>query len=235
MRAFATLLTAVLAVLAWAAADPFDVYVSNIEILQSKAVQADLKISDAQRAALNKHADWYNGQTKKVVEPLQAAKATDSQRQQGATKIAGFQEQLKGRIIKELSNWQVKRLGQISLQQAGIVALLDQRVAKKVGLTDGQLTKLRNGWESSGKRVADAERKAKQPIFDKYKKKSPKDDKEAKELGDAYAKEMQAADKSLEPVLAKAKKEFETLVDTTLTAGQKKAWGDLKGPQFRAK
>jgi hypothetical protein len=218
----------------WAAPDQFDVYVANIEILQAKPVQAELKISDAQRAALNKHADWYNGQTKKVVDQLKASKGTDADRQKGMSQVSSLQQQLKNKVIGELSSWQVKRLGQISLQQAGIVALLDSKVAKKVGMTDAQVKKLRAGWEASGKLVAEAETKARQPVFNKYKDKQPKDEKEAKELSEAYSREMEAASKALDPVLAKAKKDFEALVDSTLTPGQKKAWGDLKGSAFRA-
>ena len=218
----------------WAAPDPFDVYVANIEILQAKPVQSELKITDAQRAALNKHADWYNGQTKKVVDQLKTTKGTGADRQKGMTQISSLQDQLKGKVIGELSSWQVKRLGQISLQQAGIVALLDSKVAKKVGMTEVQIKKLRTGWEASGKLVAEAETKARQPVFNKYKDKQPKDEKEARELSEAYNREMEAASKTLDPVLAKAKKDFEAIVDSTLTPGQKKAWGDLKGPTFRA-
>jgi hypothetical protein len=233
MRPFVALSLAAFASPVLSAPDPFDVFVANIEILQAKPVQAELKISESQRAALNKHAEWYNGLTRKAVERVNAA-SSDKDRQKGLKEIAGLQERLKTKVIGELSHWQVRRLAQISLQQAGIVALLDTRVAKRIGLTDAQVKRLREGWDVSGRMVAEAEDKARRPVFEKYKNKRAKDNKEAEDLRKAFAQDMEAASRSLGPVLAKAKRDFESVVDSTLTPGQKKAWHELKGPSFRA-
>ncbi|MEZ5163707.1 MAG: hypothetical protein R2688_08135 [Fimbriimonadaceae bacterium] len=46
------------------AADAFDKSVANIALLQIKEVQTDVGITAAQRTQLNKHADWFNAESK---------------------------------------------------------------------------------------------------------------------------------------------------------------------------
>lgn len=42
------------------AADEFDMYVSDVAILQIKEIQTELKITEGQRVAMNSHAEWLN-------------------------------------------------------------------------------------------------------------------------------------------------------------------------------
>ena len=50
---------------AYAMAD-FDFEVVDIGMLQAKEIQKELGITEAQRAALNHNADWFNAENKKL-------------------------------------------------------------------------------------------------------------------------------------------------------------------------
>lgn len=227
-----TLLTTLLATsLSMAQADAFDKHVASVEVLQAKPVQSELKISEGQRAALNKHAAWYNKATEGIVKSLGNSPST-AEKEKSAERIQSLHGQLKDKVFGELSKWQMKRLGQISLQQLGVLAVMDAKVASKIGLSSSQLKTIRDGWNRTGTKVAEIERKARQPIWDKYKAKKPKDDKEAQSLRTAFEQEMRAAGDKIAPQLKAQKEGFESLVDKTLSASQKKTWDELKGKPF---
>ncbi|MCW5937869.1 MAG: hypothetical protein KIT11_11260 [Fimbriimonadaceae bacterium] len=217
---------------AWAQDTAFDRHVASVELLQSKAIQSELKVSDSQRAALNKHADWYNKQTADIIKSL-GQRPSETAQKGAADRIGGLQKQLKERVLNELSKWQMSRLREISLQQLGVLAVMDTQISKKIGVSDSQLEKIRAFWNKTGTSVAEIERKARQPIWDKYKDKKPKDEAEAKKLQESFSSEMEAASRTVAPDLAKHKKAFEDYVDGVLSSAQKEKWKALKGTPFK--
>lgn len=205
--------------------------IASVDILQAKAVQAELKVTDSQRSDFNKHADAYNTSTKSLTADAQAGKVT---RAEFTQKLADAQALLHDNVIAVLTPTQQTRLGQITLQQGGVLAVLNPVVASKLTLTEAQRKTLTDGLQATGKEVAEIERKAKEPVIDKYKAMKPASEAEKDRLAGELQKELKAINEKIKPDLLKARKGFEDLVDKTLTSGQKKTWGDLKGPAFKA-
>jgi len=204
--------------------------IASIDILQAKSVQTELKVTESQRAAFNKHADGYNEQTKTLTSSFQKGTLPKAD---FAKKLGDAQTSLHDRIIAELASPQISRLGQITLQRAGIIALMNPLVSSKLGITQAQSKTLTEGLRKTGEEVAEIERKTKEPIVKKYQAMTPKTDDEKTKLQAELDKEILAANKKNQPELLKARKGFEDLVDKTLTTGQKKSWSDLKGPLFK--
>ena len=205
--------------------------IASVDPLQSKAVQAELKVTEAQRAAFNKHADAYNATTKTLQDSLQAGTLNQTDFKK---KVVEAQAVLHDKITDELTSTQTARLGQITLQRFGIVALLNPIVAERLVLTETQRKALADAWTKTGTQVAELERKAKQPIVEKYKAMDPpKTVEERDRLQGQLDQEIKDANARIEPDILKLKKDYEDVVDKTLTAGQKKTWADLLGPPFK--
>jgi len=216
-------------------ADAFDERTSNVALLQSKAVQTDLKISEAQRKKMNVHAEWFNKEAQKIRDAwVKTAQGKNPPPPAPTAKLQALEQSLKAKVFKELSQTQIKRLREITVQQAGVLALLDDSVAKKIGLTAAQITSLKAKFKSNAEAAQKLQATAINPINAKYKDKKPKDQKEAEAMQAQYSKEVQAAAKKIEPQLAALRKGFETFVNTTLSAAQKSSWSALKGKAFKA-
>ncbi|MEZ5163708.1 MAG: hypothetical protein R2688_08140 [Fimbriimonadaceae bacterium] len=78
------------------------------------------------------------------------------------------------KVVGVLTAGQLKRLREITLQNAGPVAMMDPTVAKKIGLSDSQLKSIRSRFDSDAKKADGIQEKAFKPIIDKYKAKKPK-------------------------------------------------------------
>jgi len=214
-------------------ADAFDERTANVALLQDKRVQTDLKISEAQRKKMNTHAEWFNKEAEKIRQAwVKSAQGKNPPPAPPQAKMQALEQSLKSRVFKELSQTQIKRLREITVQQAGVLALLDDSVAKKIGLSATQVSALKARFKSNAEKAQKLQTAAINPINAKYKDKKPKDQKEAQALQAQYGKEIQAAAKKIEPQITKLRKEFETFVGTTLSASQKSAWSALKGKPF---
>ena len=218
----------------FATADAFDERVANVALLQAKPVQKELKISETQLKKMNTHADAFNAEAKKINEEYQKnASKGESAMKTAATKMQAAEQRLKSKVIKELSQVQIKRLREITVQQAGVLGLMDENVAKKVGINATQLNNMRNRFKSNAEKAQKIQQNALGPINSKYAAKKPKNEAEAKTMQEAYQKEMQAAAKKVEPQLAQLRKDFETYATGLLSATQKTAWNNLKGKAFK--
>jgi hypothetical protein len=226
-----------------ASADQFDFLVANVSLLQDKAVQKELGVSESLRTKLNKHADWFNGQMKQMDQDLAAARKKNPKAKPSGDKIIGLQKQLKSKVLAELSARQVLRLREITLQEAGLSALLDKTVADRVGLSAAQLKSLRDEWsrnekkaDAYGKEGGKIEEKAIQPVLAKYGKSQPKDKADAEKR----RAEVQAALKKYEPQLKAVQEKinalgpsFESFVKKTCTTDQLSTFKTLQGPTFK--
>ncbi len=232
-----TLLATVLVASAasFASAD-FDSDVANIALLQSKPIQTELKVSAAQRATLNKHADWFNAENKKLSAEAEAlAKQGKQPTQALINKGTKLGDTMKTKVLAVLSKYQKQRLREITLQGAGYLALMDPIVGKRVGVTADQTSKIRKQFEASGKKAGEIQQKAIKPIMDKYKDKKPKNAEEQQKLATQFQGEMGAAQKKVEPQLKKLQDEFNAFVKKTLTAAQMKTWNGLLGAKYVGK
>lgn len=216
----------------FASAD-FDTDVANIALLQSKKIQTELKVTAAQRATLNKHADWFNAENQKLVKEAEAlAKQGKQPTQAMMQKGNKIQADMKTKVVSVLSKWQKQRLREITLQGAGYLALMDPTVAKRVGLSSTQSANIRKEFEANGKKAGEAQQKAIKPIVDKYQGKKPKNAAEEQKLSAEFQKEMQAAQAKVQPTLKKLQDSFNAYVKKTLTAQQMKTFTTLQGPKY---
>lgn len=202
--------------------DPFDLYLCDINVLQDKAVQAELKVDEELRAKLNEHAAWFDQEAKRIEENFPADARVEA--------LLRSRAMFKARVLDSLSDPQVKRLAQLSLRAMDVVAVLDLKIGEKLGITEAQQTVLFESWKKTGESVAAALARVRQPIVDKYRAMKADSEGERKAQQAAAAKEMAEADKSVAEEIQGLKKAFEKTVADTLTEGQKKEWERLKGP-----
>ena len=234
MARFSRLVTTLLAATSLlgvaAAADEFDAYFSDIGILQLKPVQQELKVTEGQRLAMNKHADWLNAQSQAINTQVRSGKT----KPEDANRLmVGHLSSLKKKVLAELTAPQVKRLREITLQRDGLLPLLDKRMADRIGMTVAQSKKLRDAYEADNRKANDIQTKALKPIVDKYAAMKPKDAAERKRLEEQGNKEIEAANAKIKPQLEQIVKDFKALVESTLSKGQKDDFEKLKGVPFK--
>lgn len=205
--------------------DSFDAYVANIQILQFKEVQTELKVTAAQRTSLNKHADWFNAESRKVQE---AARKSPEDRKipERLTALLG---QMKDRVFKVLTATQLRRLRELSLQSAGPAAILDDRVAQRIGVSKSQLDRMRKTYSDNSQKAAQLQERTFRPIMEKYDKQKPKNDAERKKLAGEMEKEMRAAGQKINPQVMQLAESTRKSIDGMLTAAQKTAFRGLLG------
>jgi hypothetical protein len=220
----APLLMALAAAFGAADRDPLDLYLCDIVLLQNKAVQAEIKLEEAQRAKLNDLADAFAAEARRIEQEAPADSRVE--------RVLRERAALKERVLAALTDAQVKRLAQISLQAMDVVAVLDVRVAERLGVTEAQAAALKAAWEATGRAVAKSLEAAREPVLAKYRAMRPASDAERKALAEALGKELAEADKTAKPEIERHKKTFESAVARTFTDGQKKEWDALKGAPF---
>lgn len=211
------------------ATDEFDMYVSDVAILQIKEIQKELKITEGQRASMNNHAKWLNEQGIEIDKLVVDRKLSP----ENANKtMQALLATLKKKVLGELSDAQVKRLREITLQRDGLLPLMDQKVSEKIRMTKAQLKKIREAYVTNDVRSKALQEKAFAPIRQKYDRMKPKNETERQQLLAQANKELDAAKAVLAPELEKLGKEFEGLVNRTLSKGQLDAFKALKGRPF---
>ncbi len=180
MRLFTILTFLVLTVTAFAA-DPFDLKVANIDVLQDKNVQAELGITPGQLKSMNGFAAQYSAVNKTKIEEYQKAKKQVDQ------SFSDFHVKqyiaLRTNVLKLLSPNQVKRLRELTLQAAGPRALLDKAVADKVGIPSTDYNNFCAAIREGDQKVAKIKKEVSDKIQLKYKgQKPPKTKKESDTL-----------------------------------------------------
>src|SRR5438270_3938917 len=89
-------LVASVGVSAFAQLDPFDAKYSHMELLQRKDLQHEIKLTEAQRATMNKFADQHRARVKKFTEDMHAAGRDKGQISQAdQQKLIGFYSDLR--------------------------------------------------------------------------------------------------------------------------------------------
>jgi len=213
---------------------PFDVAVADVGLLQVKSVQDELKIDESQRARMNKHADTH----KKALEAYRAEvekKKIDPAQAMQSKEMAKIFEDLKKGVLGELTAAQILRLREITLQRAGIVAIGQADVAKRVGLNDTQLEKFRSTFQTEFQKVQKLREEAMRTALKEYEGKQPKSEAEANTWREAAQKKLADAEKTLAPRVAALAKETEGKLTALLSSEQQKNWNALKGSPFTIK
>ena len=212
----------------------FDQDVADIALLQAQEIQKELKINPSQKFTLNKHADWFNAENQKLMKEAQKYAQEGKQPPQSVVnKSVKLGDDMKKKVLAVLSKWQTKRLREITLQNAGIIALMDPIVSKEVGVSAANLKKIRDKFDENGKKAAQAQQAAFKPIVDKYQNKKATTDAEKRKLQEDFGKEMEAAQKKVQPQLKKFQDEWVSFVKKTIPAAQMKKFETLQGTPFK--
>lgn len=204
--------------------DDFDRHVADIVILQLKPVQREIGLTEAQRAKMNDAADQHRAELSQYEEELERSKGKPK-----SARLIKYYDELKGKVLNQLTPAQVKRLGQISLQHAGVLALGDQVVATRIGLSSAQLAAVRKAIVSDQKTIARVEKETAGPILAKYKDRKPQSAQEAQELRKKVHDEVQAA---VGPKLEMIVAADSANIMKGLSPAQRKAFRDLQGKRF---
>lgn len=221
------------AVTASAQVDPFDYHCADVILLQAKQVQTELKVTEAQRGKMNDAAATHKTRLTTYQAQQQAAKTKDTQ-PQTATKLKGFFDELKKGVFGSLNAAQLKRLREITLQRAGLLALLDDVVAKKINFAGANYTTFRNTFSNGAKEAGNIERTNLKPILDKYEPRvrAAKTPDERKQVEAQMRPELEAASKKIAPQIQSLQAETQKKLVALLTPAQKTAWQALLGKPF---
>lgn len=219
-------LTFLLLAAATADRDPFQLYLCDVTLLQDKAVQAELKVGEPQRAQLNVHADWLAAEARRIASETPADAQVES--------LLAIRAEFKRRVLDCLTDPQVVRLAQLSLRAMDVVAVLDVQVSAKLGITEAQSGRITAAWKDTGTAVAATLERARAPVVAKYRAMPPPTQAEREARQREFLQELAEADKSVEEEVEAHKRKFEKVVGETLTDGQKREWEALKGPPLKA-
>lgn len=215
-------------------ADEFDKQIADLNLLFSKEIQTELGVTESQRAKMNKHGDTLRAAMDKLQQDFQKRqKESKTQIQPPVAEINGLQVAFHDNVLGELTDKQITRLRELTLQTAGYPALMNPIVAKRVGLSDAQVKAVRQAFESTAKKAAEAEQKVMAPIEAKYKDKKPKNEEEAKALQAKVTEEVNAARKKLDPTLKKYRDEFIAAIKKIIKAKQFNVFDSLMGKKFQ--
>jgi hypothetical protein len=215
--------------------DAFDAHAADVQILQLKEVQTELKITDGQRTAMNQHAESHRKKVQAYVEQLKKDKKDPATLPQPDPKLLQFFNELKTSVVKVLQPSQLRRLREITLQNAGVAALMDQRVATRAGLSADQLKKIRAAFDAGAKEAAKIEQDTLREALKEFEGRKPTSEAEAKKMQEEAQKKIQAAMQKVRPRIEKLQTDTRNRMTAVLTAAQKKTWADLQGTQFRPK
>ena len=214
--------------------DPFFFHTADVQLLQAKPIQTELKITEAQRTAMNKFATKHREKLEALEKKYEKEKKSMADAQSDPMIVAYYLE-LKTNVMLQLSKTQLKRLSELSLQRVGMAALTDDVVATKVGLNKSQLAKFRDAFKSNGLKFQKAQQEAMAPIRKKYEGKKPKDEKEATTLRNQYNADMEAVMKKAGPKLESIQKAAEKQLLSLLTSAQQSTFKSYQGKIFTAK
>jgi hypothetical protein len=216
-----------------AQADDFDRQIASVVLLQNQAVQKELAVTKAQRDKLNVHATKFNAEQKAYVEKVNKAANGKTPPPRDQAKELKMVLDFKNKVLAVLTEKQVVRLRQISLQAVGVAAMADEVVAKRIGLNNTQVTKIRTIVESGLKEG--------QNISDAAMKQATKGLKNEPNMTDAEKKKAKAEfDKRWKIYGPPAQKKLDQIRTRTiqsvmalLTSGQTSTWNSLIGPTFK--
>ncbi|RYG24164.1 hypothetical protein EON82_11650 [bacterium] len=209
----------------------FDKRAADIGLLQAKPVQTDVGITAAQRTKMNAAADKHRKSLQDYEKTLKALGTTTPDKR----RMLGFFETLKSDVFAVLTPPQIKRLRELTLQRLGLIALTDEQVAKKVGLSAAQVTKLKTAFQNGRTKFMNLQQSTAKPILAPYEGRKPKTQAEATALRTEIEGKLKVASARVKPQLVAIGKQTDAAMLAVLTPAQKATWTALKGRPFKGK
>ena len=228
MKFLSAFLLLLASVCAFGQRDAFDYHVADVAILQSKPVQKDIGITEAQRARMNVAATKYSTEMRAYQTELQGQKNPKVD----PARVLRYQQALKESVIAQMTVPQLKRLRELTLQYQQVIALTDSTVASRVGLSPAQLKRVRSTFQEGTQAIGLLSRKSQSAIMSKYQGLKPKSQAEQQALGKQYSEEMMAAAKRLDPQLKAIAHRNTAKIMAILTPAEKATWKSLQGREF---
>ncbi|RYG85891.1 hypothetical protein EON77_04740 [bacterium] len=218
---------------AQAAPDPFDYGLANILILQNKAVQKELGITQAQRDRMNSYAKVQGQSAARVQAEAQKAGQKGYNPDQQKRIQQGFLT-LRAGVLNLLTPPQLKRLRELTIRSAGTAALLDPNIGKRLKITEPQRKSMAQAFGAGQKEAGTLQQRAFQPVMKKYQAKKPASSDEAKKLQASYTVEMKGAARGITAQMQAIEKRTATKMLGALTASQRAGFEALKGKPAKA-
>ncbi len=212
--------------------DAFDEKVVDVMILQSQAVQKEVGITLKMREKMNQYGEEHGKKSKALME-LAQKKGQDPTNPDVVKKSFGLYTELKTKIIALLTPSQVRRWRELSLQAAGLPALMDETVAKKIGMSAAQIQKFKSAYQNGADRYQKLQKQVFEPLAKKYNGVVPKTEKEANDLRAKIDKETKVIQDKYGPQFKKMQQETEGSMRAVLTKPQAAAFEALKGKPFK--
>lgn len=207
--------------------DPFDAHCADVLLLQSKPIQADIGITQAQRDKMNTFAAAHRAKMADL------EKQYKEQHKDVNVQVAQAYQTFKSNILGQLSPAQVRRLREITLQGVGLAALRDREVTNKIGMTQAQATKYETIYKEGAKKFGDTEQAAIEPILKPYEGKTAKTKEEAAKLNTEVQAKLLAVKKKVQPVLKQIRDKYDAQLRGVLTPPQTKNYQALLGKPYK--
>jgi hypothetical protein len=216
-----------------AAQDSFDSHAANIMLLTNRSVQAELRITEAQRAKLEEHADSFNADMKVVVDgAVREAEKAKRPPQLPEGRVTEIHTRLKNRVVRVLSATQLRRLREISLQQAGFRAIADPVVARRLGLTAAQNQTVQRAMDSARAEAAKLQKEADDDLRKRFGNRQPKTDREREAMQKEFQAAIQQKSRELETKVEAIDRRYVAAVRAALTQAQRQQFQTLQGKAF---
>ena len=207
--------------------DPFDLHVASLKVLEDRSVQRELGVTAAQRDKMNEYANTYNTELK----AYQAQRQKDHKMPTLDDTVADMLDKVKQNVMAVLSPSQLRRLREISLQAFGLNGIMDDTVAKRVGLSTSQLSKMRKTYADGSKQANDIMSKAMQPVNQKFKVK-PKNAQQEQTMENQYVQQSKLAMSMVMPQVQKVNDQTQAQMLGIITSKQRAAYLALQGKPF---
>lgn len=216
------------------AQDSFDTHVADIGLLQAKAVQNDVGITPAERTKMEAAATEYRGKINDYGKQLKALGQTSPDQ----AKMHGMMDVLKTQVFAVLTPAQIRRVRELTLQRLGPVSMTDTVVAKRVGLSDAEVGRIKAAYQAGRVKfqtLQQSAQQAAQPVVAQYKDRKPKTQAEAAALQKEVTGKLAPVRARFVPQMQAVGKETDAAMQAVLTPAQKATWAALKGKPFVSK
>jgi Spy/CpxP family protein refolding chaperone len=176
--------------------------------LTNKDLQTELKVTDEQKEKFKAVKEKADENSKKGFGLFKDAGKDEDKQKEARAEFAKIGAENRKLVEEVLTPDQKKRLAQIDVQAKGLRAFSDEKIAKELGITDGQTSKIKGIMEEYGKDTKGLFGGGGKGGFDKEK---------AAENAAKRTKLTKAAFAD---------------IDETLTADQKAKWKEMTGEPF---
>ncbi|MFQ3676917.1 MAG: hypothetical protein SNJ74_03135 [Fimbriimonadaceae bacterium] len=223
-------LAAVLAVAALAQQPaPPTISEASAPLVGTDAVQKELKITAAQKAAIQKAFATYE----KGIESLNKEAPKNQQEAERLMQRAmTMRRTMSDSVMKALNAQQRARLRQIGLQFYGIFASLSPDVSEQLKLTEAQRNRIRQAQEQFFKEAMKLQQQRQQQLQAIPLPKNRDDQKEVEAYRKRVTESAQRFAREDQRTLETSKKKYEAQALAALTPAQRAQWTGMLGPAF---